>query len=106
VLFVAAVAASPRHGLVSKLLAQRRLGRRLAEKLVLVHLAEAQAGRPLGRGDVERRFGWSPARLARVLARLRAAGWVEPGEEGLLRITPAGSAAVTAEDAAHTAVDG
>ncbi len=100
VLFVAAVAASPRHGLVSKLLAQRRLGRRLADKLVLVHLAEAQAGRPLGRGAGARRCGWSPARRARFWARRRAAGWVEPGEEGVLRITPAGSAAVTADDAA------
>ena len=107
-LFVAAVAASPRHGLVSKLLTQRRLGRRLAEQLLLVHLAQAEGGsaghggaghggaEPLHGGDVETRFGWSRPRLARVLARLRSAGWVESGEAGALRITAAGLAAVEA----------
>jgi manganese/zinc/iron transport system permease protein len=94
-LFVAAVAASPRHGLAAKLLAQRRLGRRLAERLLLVHLAQAAgtADTPLRAGDVERRFGWSRQRLARVVARVRTAGWVETGEEGVLRITATGQAA-------------
>lgn len=93
-LFVVAVAASPRHGLASRLLAQRRLGRRLAEKLLLVHLAEAE-GAPVPAERLGRRFGWSPRRLERVIRRLRRAGQVETAGGGA-RLTAGGRAGLEA----------
>jgi len=86
VLFILAVALSPRHGLLSKLLVQRRLGRRLAEKLLLSHLTEG----PLVAADVESRFGWSARRLGRVVSRLEGAGKLRSAG-GSLHLTPAGS---------------
>ncbi len=39
---------------------------------------------------LERRFGWNPRRLQRVLSRLLRAGWVERAGEGL-RLTARGA---------------
>lgn len=90
-LFTAALAASPRYGLLARLLTQRRLGRRLADRLLLLHLEEG--GTPLPAETVRERFGWSAGRLERVLSRLESAGWVARGAGGL-RITATGAAAL------------
>lgn len=90
VLFCLALALSPRHGLLSKLLVQRRLGRRLTEKLLLTHLSDG----PLPVGVIEQRFAWSAERLRRVAARLERQGWVA-AEGGRLRLTAAGEVTVS-----------
>jgi manganese/zinc/iron transport system permease protein len=89
-LFVAAVLASPRHGWIARLLSRRRLGRRLAEKLLLLHLAED--GRTLPLATVELRFGWKRRRLEAAVGRLQRTGWAERRGDGV-GITPAGAAA-------------
>jgi manganese/zinc/iron transport system permease protein len=79
--FVLALLLSPSHGLLARALTQRRLGGRLADQLVLLHLGAAgHAQAPAG---LRRRFGWSEPRLARVLRRLEQAGWIERTGGGL-----------------------
>ena len=92
-LFAVVFALSPRHGLLAKVLRQRRLGVGMAEHLLLLHLA-SDDGDPAGASPfdtVRRRFGWRPKRLRRLVDRLGAKGWLDEGPDGL-RLTPAGVA--------------
>lgn len=90
-LFLIAFLFSPSQGLVARLLRRRRLRARLAGQLLMLHLRESGAPRP--RADLERRFGWDPATLDRVLRRLRAEGLVA-AENGGLRLTAGGGLAL------------
>jgi manganese/zinc/iron transport system permease protein len=87
-MFLAALLLSPGHGLLARLLIQRRMGWRLSGQLLLLHLQKGGAVVPVS--TLERRFGWSDARLRRVLASLLRAGWVEMEGEGL-RLTANGA---------------
>lgn len=87
-LFTLALLLSPRYGVLARLLTHQRLGERLASQILLLHLQEG--GRSLPLATLERRFGWSPARIRRVLRRSMRAGWVERDSSGL-RLTPSGS---------------
>lgn len=89
-LFIIVFVASPRHGLFTRAVRQRRLGTALAEQLLMLHLhhggsepAEALA----------RRFSWSRERVERTVERLVRRGWVERTGEGL-RLTDAGQTAL------------
>lgn len=88
ILFLLALLFSPTHGLVARLLIHRRLGGRLAGELLLLHLRKGGEGLPVA--VLERRFGWEPRRLQRVLAKLLREGWVERAGEGL-RLTASGA---------------
>lgn len=79
--FLLAFLLSPRYGLLARGFTLRRLGERLASQLLLLHLEKGHRRLPLE--TLERRFGWTPARVQRVLRRLERAGWVEQGEGGL-----------------------
>lgn len=92
-LFLASFLLSPRHGLAARLVRQRRLGLATAEQLLLLHLG--RGGEGVAVEKVERRFAWGPRRVARVVARLRARGWVEAAGDGL-SLTPRGAAALEA----------
>jgi len=59
----------------ARLVIHRRLGGRLAGELLLLHLRKGGEGLPVA--VLERRFGWEPRRLQRVLSRLLREGWVE-----------------------------
>ena len=98
--FAAALLLSPSHGLLAKALTHERLARRLDAQLLLLHLDKQGRGLPLA--TLEHRFGWSRRRLERVLARMRAAGWVEVEGEGL-RLTPDGARALEASGRAQLA---
>ncbi|HEX7180657.1 MAG TPA: metal ABC transporter permease [Thermoanaerobaculia bacterium] len=87
-LFLAALLFSPGHGLLARLLIQRRMGWRLSGQLLLLHLQKGGAVVPVS--TLERRFGWSDTRLRRVLASLLRAGWVEMEGDGL-RLTANGA---------------
>lgn len=89
-LFTAAFLVSPRHGLLARLLTHRRLGRRLAGQLVMLHLARGQS---LPATSLRRRFGWRRSHLDQVLRRLERTGWVEHEGDGL-RLTADGAAAL------------
>jgi manganese/zinc/iron transport system permease protein len=86
--FLAALLASPGHGLLARVLILRRMGRRLSGQLLLLHLQKGGAVVPMAR--LERRFGWSRRRLDRVLGALRRDGLVEAEGEGL-RLTENGA---------------
>lgn len=79
--FLAALLASPTHGLLAHWLTHRRLSGQLADQLVLLHLQKG--GVALALTTLEQRFGWSRAHLERALGSLRARGWVERGAEGV-----------------------
>lgn len=80
-LFLAALLFSPGHGLLARLVILRRMGSRLSGQLVLLHLQKGGDVVPMAL--LERRFGWSPVKLRRVLARLMREGLVEEQGEGL-----------------------
>jgi manganese/zinc/iron transport system permease protein len=90
-LFALALLLSPSHGLLARALTHRRLGGRLADQLVLLHLGAA--GRAQEPASLRRRFGWSEGRLARVTERLERLGWVERSGGGLA-LTAAGVGAL------------
>jgi manganese/zinc/iron transport system permease protein len=91
--FLVALLLSPRHGLLARLVVHHRLGARLAGQLLLLHLRKE--GPEVAPELLGRRFGWSGRKLARTLARLRAAGWVEEAAGGL-RLTTRGAEALEA----------
>ncbi len=64
------------------------MGGRLAGELLLLHLRKGGEGLPVE--VLERRFGWDPRRLQRVLSKLLREGWVERAGEGL-RLTASGA---------------
>ncbi|MCP3982316.1 MAG: hypothetical protein GY716_23690 [bacterium] len=82
---------SHRHGVLARVLTQRRLALATAEQLLLLHLKQGDPGvaRPL----ISRRFAWSTRRLNRIADRLVDRGWVESVASDL-RLTPAGAAAL------------
>jgi manganese/zinc/iron transport system permease protein len=87
-LFLAALLFSPGHGLLARVLQVWRMGRRLSGELLLLHLQKGGEVVPVS--TLERRFGWSDARLRRVLSGLLRSGWVERAGDGL-RLTPSGA---------------
>lgn len=87
-LFAVALIFSPRYGALSKVLTHRRMARRLAGRLLLLHLDER--GEPLAPDTLLRRFGWGKRRLESVIRPLTRAGWVDRGTGGL-RLTAAGA---------------
>lgn len=89
-LFVLALVASPRHGVLTRLFERRRLAGRLEAQLVVLHLA---SGAVASATEVERRFGWSPRQATRTLRRLARAGWIDQRGDRLVP-TPAGLAAL------------
>ncbi|MEM1205805.1 MAG: metal ABC transporter permease [Acidobacteriota bacterium] len=103
ILFAVVFLASPRHGLLAAFLRQRRLGRGMAEQLLMLHLGR-ETRDP---AHVRRRFNWRSAQLRRVVDRLSRRGWLEAREDGL-RLTDAGAAALERSGQAplRHAVDG
>jgi manganese/zinc/iron transport system permease protein len=97
---LAALLLSPRHGLFARWLGLRRLGGQLAGNLLLLHLKKGGEGLPVA--ALERRFGWEPRRLERVLSRLLRRGWIERAGLGL-RLTPQGAEALEASGQAQLA---
>ncbi|MBP7147522.1 MAG: metal ABC transporter permease [Acidobacteria bacterium] len=89
-LLVLALALSPAHGLVSRVLDRRRVQARLIDRLLMLHLDRAT---PIRLEAIEKRFHWSGPRLRRSIERLAAAGQVERTRAGL-RLTEAGAAAL------------
>jgi manganese/zinc/iron transport system permease protein len=94
--FLLAFLFSPRHGLLGRLLHHRRLGRAMADQLLLLHLRHGNGGVPLD--SLARRFSWSRRRLLATVDRLRHRGWLDEGPRGL-RLTAAGAAAI--EESGH-----
>jgi manganese/zinc/iron transport system permease protein len=88
VLFLGALLFSPGHGLLAWLLILRRMGGRLRGQLLLLHLQKGGSVVPVA--TLERRFGWSPRRLQKVLVSLLRAGWIEKEGDGL-RLTASGA---------------
>lgn len=95
-LFLFAYLFSPRHGLLSRFLNNRRLGRAMAEQLLLLHLQHGNGGVPFA--QLARRFSWHRRRLEQTVERLRRRGWLDQGAQGL-RLTAAGAAAI--EESGH-----
>ena len=88
-LFMLSFLLSPRHGLLSRLVTQRRMRERLAGQLLLLHLRE-RGEHPVPVADLARRFSWSGGDLSRRVARLTAVGLLESVSGGLC-LTPAGA---------------
>jgi manganese/zinc/iron transport system permease protein len=80
-LFLAALLASPRHGVLARVFRHRRVGENVAEKLLLAHLREDEA---LSIDELRHRFNWSDARFGRTVARLERGGLVLRRDGGLV----------------------
>lgn len=78
---------SPRHGLLARTLRHRRLGRSMADQLLLLHLSEGDTG--VKPDHLAERFSWTPAHLDRVAGRLQHRGWLSNDTDGL-RLTADG----------------
>ncbi|MFN0149568.1 MAG: metal ABC transporter permease [bacterium] len=98
--FLAALLFSPRHGLIRRALTHRALALRLSGQLLMLHLQHD--GDAVPRAAIERRFGWSRRRLARVLRALVRDGFVEVVTNGV-RLTARGDDAIEASGAAALA---
>ena len=103
--FVVALLASPRNGLVARLVSRWRLRELLTRQLLLLHL-KGRAGieKPgtLEPDDLVLRFGWSRPRIHRALRRLQSSGLVET-RDGKCSLTPAGEVALDREGTAALA---
>lgn len=88
VLFALALVASPRHGVLARLLRSRRVMAHIADTLVLSHLGPV--GAPVGWDALEARFSWPRAKLRRAAKRLTALGFAESSPSGLI-LTPQGA---------------
>ncbi len=84
--FSAALAFSPRHGLLARALRQGAQKRRLAEQVLLLHL---ERDAHVDADQLARRFSWSASRMRRVLERALRAGWLVRDPDGL-RLTDSG----------------
>ncbi len=91
ILFAIAFVASPRYGLLARLVRQRQLGRDMAEQLLLLHLQSG--GTPQSVEQLAQRFSWRRQRLEAVIARVGNRGWVQR-TNGSVAITPLGERAV------------
>lgn len=78
-LFLLALLFSPRHGVLARLIHHRRLGTRLSDQLMLLHLDGGSATA----ATLSTRLGWPRRRLDAALARLSGNGWIEKRNEGL-----------------------
>ena len=85
--FLLALLFSPSHGVLARIHRHRRLGERLAQQLLLLHLKDSRAV-PLAM--LERRFGWRRLRLHRVVDTVLAEGLAQRTEDGV-QLTPAGA---------------
>ena len=78
ILFLLAWVLSPRYGLISTLVRRANSRRVFAEQVVLAHIRNhqgtAEAATELRVETLHAHFHWTPRRMARVLARLRALG--------------------------------
>ncbi len=93
VCFALAFLFSPRHGVVSRSVARRRMRRRVAEEDVLLWAGrrlESAAGAPFTARDVSRAQEWLMAEATLVTRRLAARGLLRPAAEGGYALTPAG----------------
>jgi manganese/zinc/iron transport system permease protein len=86
-LFLLSFVFSPRHGLLSRLLMQRRMRDRLSGQLLLLHLSERDLCQPVDR--LRRRFGWSEPYFLKITGGLEAAGLLQAASAGLC-LTEAG----------------
>ncbi|MDA8020656.1 MAG: metal ABC transporter permease [Thermoanaerobaculia bacterium] len=91
-LFATVFLASPRHGLVAKLLRHRRLSLGMSEQLLLLHLDRETESSTLD--TVRRRFSWRESYLGRIVRRLQGRGWIAVSDDGGVRLTADGSAAI------------
>jgi manganese/zinc/iron transport system permease protein len=87
-LFLVILLLSPQHGLLARILHHHQLSMRLSGDLLLLHLHNQ--GPLQSRRDLASRFGWNPAKLARVIRPLRNAELIEEAEDKL-RLTPKGA---------------
>jgi len=92
--FLVSFLVSPHHGLLARLLRHRRLGRSMAEQLLMLHLSAGQEG--VAPARLAERFSWSQAHLARVARRLRERGWLAMAEGDQLSLTADGLLALEA----------
>ncbi len=83
--FLLALLFSRRHGILARLFHHRRLGVRLSDQLMLLHLDGGGATA----ATLGERLAWPPRRLDAALARLRECGWVED-RKAALSLTEAG----------------
>lgn len=89
--FLVSFLLAPSHGLLARLLRNRRLGHAMAEQLLMLHLSEDTSG--VATSLLATRFSWRQDHLQRVVSRLDERGWVER-TNGALRLTPRGVAAL------------
>ncbi len=79
-LFLLAWVFSPRYGLIAGALRRANSRRRFADQVVLAHIhnhqGSPQAATELRVDTLHAHFRWTRRRMARVLARLRALGWI------------------------------
>lgn len=93
-LFLLALLFSPRHGVLARLFHHRRLGARLSDQLMLLHLDGGGATA----ATLGARLGWPRRRLDAALARLSGNGWIERRDEEL-GLTEAGRRRLSTETA-------
>jgi manganese/zinc/iron transport system permease protein len=97
--FVLALVVSPRYGIVSVSLRRAWQRQQFDDQVVMAHLyrhaADADAEHELAAATLHEHFRWSPARMQRVLLRLRARRWVQV-VNGAALLTPQGKQQVEA----------
>jgi len=86
-IFLLALLFSPAHGLVARVVRHRRLGDRLAQQLLLLHLKDS---RSVAIESLERRFGWRRLKIHRVTERILAEGLAHRTDDGV-QLTEAGA---------------
>lgn len=79
VLFMAAFLLSPRHGLLARTVQQKKTGRNLEARLLMLHLESA----PISRRDLVDRFRWHRRKLDKTIAVLRNRGLIQGSLENL-----------------------
>ncbi len=79
--FALALIGSPRHGIIAISLRRAWQRQQFDDQVVMAHLyrhaADADAEHELAAATLHEHFRWSPARMQRVLLRLRARRWVQ-----------------------------
>ncbi len=86
-LFLLSFILSPRHGLLSRIVTQRRMRNRLSGQLLLLHLSERERCQP--EAALRRRFGWSEAYFQKITGALEGRGLLSFDSAGLC-LTEAG----------------
>ena len=88
ILFTLAWVFSPRYGLISTLVRRATRRRLFEDQVVLAHIHNhqhtAQAGTELRVATLHAHFRWTPRKMGRVLARLRALGYIRIAAGGAL----------------------